>query len=348
MKTWMFSLLLGCCLLCSSSLHALTYDLPPGASVKQLAADLKNKGIIRFAFWLEWRLRFHGMPIQAGEYDVFIEDSTSHLIEVFTQGLVKRYNLTVIEGSKLDQLQSKLVETQKFQILLDSPEAIAAFLMLAQKNPEGWLFPETYQYVKGMTDKQFYQQAFQLMSLKLEAAWAGRDLSIQLKTPYELLILASIIQKETSLPDEMSLVSGVLHRRLAKKMRLQTDPTVIYGLGANFQGRLKKRDLQSDTPYNTYTRLGLPPTPIAFPGAAALWAAAHPVVGDTYYFVAKGDGSHYFSSTLVGHQKAVRRYWEHRLRAPYCIGLGPFESGHGAMMLGWGALRLGCLAGVQK
>ena len=325
--------------------NTATYDLPPGSSLKRLASDLKSLGIVRSALWFELRLRFHGMPVHAGEYEVSKELTTTQLIQLFTQGLVKRYNLTVIEGTRLDQLQLKLEASQGFQITLHSPEAIAQFLRLSQATPEGWFFPETYQYVKGMTDKQFYQKAFQLMNLKLEKAWAERDPNIQLKTPYELLIFASIIQKETSLPEEMPFVSGVLQRRLAKKMRLQTDPTVIYGLGPTFQDRLRKRDLQKDTPYNTYTRFGLPPTPIAFPGWDALWAAAHPASGNTYYFVAKGDGSHYFSATLPEHQKAVYHSLQHRLLPRYCTGLAPFEAGNGALQQGWGTLGIGCMSG---
>lgn len=321
------------------------YDLPSGTSIKNLAVSLKALGIIRSKYWFEWRLRWVGLPVYAGEYELSTALSTTELIDLFTEGHVKRYNVTIIEGSSFFQLQTKIKESQKCQITLQTPQAVAQFLKIINRypDPEGWLFPDTYQVVKGMTDKQFYQRAFDAMKQVLELTWKERDPTIQIKTPYELLILASIIQKETALAEEMPLISGVLQRRLLKKMRLQTDPTVIYGLGPEFAVRLRKKDLQKDTPYNTYTRFGLPPTPIAFPGKAALMAAAHPSPGNTYYFVAKGDGSHYFSASLLEHQKAVYHSLRARSKPRYCQGLGPFEAGKGALKQGWGMLNTGCM-----
>ncbi|MDH3354991.1 MAG: endolytic transglycosylase MltG, partial [Chromatiales bacterium] len=166
----------------------------------------------------------------------------------------------------------------------------------------------TYRFPKGMSDREFLRRSYQMMTRFLEEAWVERDKNIPLKTPYEALILASIIEKETGKASERPEIAGVFIRRLKKRMRLQTDPTVIYGLGDSFDGNIKRRHLTEDTPYNTYTRRGLPPTPIAMPGREAILAALHPAAGDAIYFVSKGDGSHYFSATLNEHNNAVIKY----------------------------------------
>lgn len=180
----------------------------------------------------------------------------------------------------------------------------------AGTHPEGQFFPDTYRFPRGIADTEIYRQAHALMRARLAQAWAQRAEDVPLKNPYEALILASIIEKETALASERKAISGVFSRRLRRGMRLQTDPSVIYGLGADFDGNITRRDLVTDTPYNTYTRAGLPPTPIALPGAGALVAAVQPEAGDTLYFVATGleDGSHYFSKTLEEHNIAVQRY----------------------------------------
>jgi UPF0755 protein len=177
-------------------------------------------------------------------------------------------------------------------------------------HPEGQFFPDTYSFAKGTTELDVLRQAHQALQARLNAAWEARAADTLLKTPYEALILASIIEKETALPAERRLIAGVFHERLRRNMRLQTDPTVIYGLGESFDGNLRRDDLERDTPYNTYTRGGLPPTPIALPGAAALDAAVTPEIGGAVYFVAtgRGDGSHHFSATLEEHERAVRDY----------------------------------------
>jgi UPF0755 protein len=177
-------------------------------------------------------------------------------------------------------------------------------------HPEGWFLPETYRFPRGTTDLELLRIAHEAMQRALEAAWAARHDPLPLQTPYEALIMASIIEKETGLAEERPQIAGVFARRLERGMRLQTDPTVIYGLGAEFEGRLRRVHLQTDTPYNTYTRGGLPPTPIALPGRDSLAAAVQPLEGRTLYFVATGrpDGSHYFSETLEEHNRAVQRY----------------------------------------
>jgi len=174
-------------------------------------------------------------------------------------------------------------------------------------NPEGWFMPETYVFVRGDSDRQVLQRAYRDMQQSLDAAWRGRDTGLPYETPYELLIMASIIEKETSLESERADIAGVFVRRLLRHWRLETDPTVIYGMGDAYQGDIRSRDLKLDTPYNTYTRHGLPPTPIALPGKASLQAAAHPAPGDAMFFVANGQGGHTFSSTLEGHNEAVKQ-----------------------------------------
>jgi UPF0755 protein len=232
----------------------------------------------------------------------------AHLIQQFTRGYVKSYSITLVEGWRFSQFSDIVSRQLCLTHQLTSQEAITHMLHLPVHHPEGWFFPDTYQYTKGMSDEALYRKAHRRMVQKLEEAWAARDPTITLKNPYELLILASIIEKETAIRAEMTKISGVFHRRLLKNMRLQTDPTVIYGLGDTYTGRLRKKDLLKDTPYNTYTRTGLPPTPIAMPSWEALYAAAHPELGEAYYFVAKGDGSHHFSATLKEHQAAIRQY----------------------------------------
>jgi UPF0755 protein len=173
---------------------------------------------------------------------------------------------------------------------------------------EGRFFPDTYLFPRGTTDIAYLKRAYAAAEKNLEEQWAARASDLPYRSPYEALIMASIVERETAVPDERPMIAGVFIRRLAKGMRLQTDPTVIYGLGESFDGNLRKRDLLADAPYNTYTRAGLPPTPICLPGRAALAAALHPAAGDALYFVARGDGSHQFSATLQEHEAAVRRY----------------------------------------
>jgi UPF0755 protein len=183
-----------------------------------------------------------------------------------------------------------------------------AQLGLSGEHPEGRFFPDTYQFPAGTTDVAVLQHAYAEMQRHLEQAWQGRAAGLPLANPYEALILASIVEKETGSPGERTRIAGVFIRRLQKNMRLQTDPTVIYGLGADFDGNLRRRDLETDSPYNTYMRAGLPPTPIALPGAAALHAALHPAPGDELYFVSRGDGTHHFSANFDEHTAAVRNY----------------------------------------
>jgi UPF0755 protein len=181
-------------------------------------------------------------------------------------------------------------------------------LTLDKEHAEGWFFPDTYFFVRGTTDKALLKRAYAAMHRQLEEQWQLREEGLPYKSPYEALIMASVIEKETGVPEEREQIAGVFVRRLQKGMRLQTDPTVIYGIGEAYDGNIRRKDLRTDTPYNTYTRSGLPPTPIAMPGLAAIRAALHPAAGDSLYFVASGGGAHVFSSTLEQHNEAVIKY----------------------------------------
>ena len=221
-----------------------------------------------------------------------------------------QYRITLVEGWTFRQFAQALAADPVLihELDLDDPYAWdPGTLFEGMGHAEGWFLPETYQFTRGDSDRDILLRSNAAMNEALQAAWQGRDTGLPLDSPYELLILASIIEKETALDAERDRIAGVFVRRLNKGMRLQTDPTVIYGIGETFDGDIKRRDLRTDTPYNTYTRHGLPPTPIAMPGRASLEAAAHPADGEALYFVADGKGGHTFSKTLAEHQAAVNR-----------------------------------------
>ena len=220
------------------------------------------------------------------------------------------HSLTLLEGWNIRQVRAAVAGHDALvHTLSDVDDAeLMRRLDRADAHPEGRFFPDTYQFPRGMTDLEFLRRALQKMDEELAAAWAGRADDIPLKNAYEALILASIVEKETGQADERPAIAGVFSRRLTKGMKLQTDPTVIYGMGERFDGNIRKKDLREDTPYNTYVHHGLPPTPICMPGREALRAAVNPAPGRALYFVARGDGSHAFSATLKEHNAAVRRY----------------------------------------
>jgi UPF0755 protein len=221
---------------------------------------------------------------------------------------VVQYSLTIVEGMTLQQLLEQLKQHRAI-ISNTEPQTLAKQLGISHSSAEGWFLPETYAFPANTQDLGFLQRAYQKMQTVLNQEWQQRAADLPYKTPYEALIMASIIEKETAAAEERAKIAGVFVRRLEKGMRLQTDPTVIYGMGAQFDGNLRRKDLRKDTPYNTYTRKGLPPTPICLPGKASIHAALHPEQGEELYFVATGkDGKHVFSKTLTEHNKAVRRY----------------------------------------
>lgn len=288
------------------------FTVAPGATVRAVGHDLQRKGYLSNALYLRLLARWSGQAskIQAGEYFLSRGTRPPDLLDQMVAGQVTAYSLTLIEGWTFRQVleaigtQDALIQT--LQGL--SETEIMTRLGHPEQHPEGRFLPETYQFPRGTSDREFLRRAYKGMEQALSEAWAGRAKDLPLASPEQALILASIVEKETGLASERPRIAGVFTRRLKRGMKLQTDPTVIYGLGEAFDGDLRYRDLVTDTPYNTYTRKGLPPTPICMPGRAAIQAALHPADGKALYFVARGNGSHEFSATLEQHNRAVRQY----------------------------------------
>lgn len=288
------------------------FSVEPGDSIQRVALRLVSMGLMDSPLYFRLHARLTGQAgrIQVGEYRIGPEDTPATLLAAMASGKVLQRTLTVVEGWTFRQLREALAaHPQIHQTLGDRSDAeIMAELGHPDQHPEGRFFPDTYHFPSGFTDLEFLQRAHQRMAEVLAEAWAQRIQGLPLKSPDEALILASIVERETGQSGERREVAGVFIRRLEQDWLLQTDPTVIYGLGESFDGNLRRRDLETDTPYNTYTRKGLPPTPIAMPGRASLEAAVNPASGDAMYFVARGDGSHVFSRTLAEHNRAVRQY----------------------------------------
>ncbi|MDJ0748651.1 MAG: endolytic transglycosylase MltG [Woeseiaceae bacterium] len=296
-----------------------TFIVEPGSSFSAVARDLVDSGFVQSYFWLRLTARLTGAEnaIKAGEYHIEAGTNAYQLLLMFEKGAVQLHSFTIIEGWNRYDLLAGLHASEVIDASM-TDEDWPAFLQklgATETNPEGLFLPETYHFPRNSTDREILQQAYELMQEVLAEEWRSRGGETLVQTPYEALILASIIEKETARADERQRIAGVFTRRLAKRMRLQTDPTVIYGIGPGFNGNLTRKDLRTDTPYNTYTRHGLPPTPIAMPGAAAIQAALHPADGEELYFVATGlgDGSHKFSKTREEHEAAVDEYLK-RLR----------------------------------
>lgn len=287
-------------------------DVPPGGNLSRLARKLYTDGIIRSHRYLILYARLSGNAnnIQTGEYELTKNMTPTMLVQMLSQGKVIQYSFTIVEGWTFKQLIEFLKNDPHIRnTVLDKPvNTIMAALGLANIHPEGRFLPDTYLFPNHTTDIEFLKRAYNDMKSVLASAWEQRGIGLAVKTPYEALTLASIVEKETALPAERTEIAGVFNRRLLKHMRLQTDPTVIYGLGDKFDGNLRRRDLLADTPYNTYRHFGLPPTPIAMPGKDSIEAVLHPDDSDKLYFVSRGDGSHYFSSTLKEHNNAVIKY----------------------------------------
>lgn len=292
--------------------EAQTVIVKPGSPLKETAAMLVKQGVLYRAWDLTVlaRLESSATDIRAGEYAIPPHATTADLLDILVSGNVVLHRFTIIDGwtfrQFFDRLEANPLLTHDLKGLSDAE--IMARIGHPGENPEGRFYPDTYRFPRGASDSAFLRRAYDLMQNYLAGQWAGRDPKMSLPTPYKSLILASMIEKETGLKSEMPRVAGVFVRRLRRGMRLQSDPTVIYGLGKTFDGDITFHDLKVDTPYNTYTRRGLPPTPISLPGLAALHAAMHPQQGDALYFVAKGDGSHQFSATFDAHRRAVQKY----------------------------------------
>ncbi|MEO0997579.1 MAG: endolytic transglycosylase MltG [Pseudomonadota bacterium] len=294
--------------------QATVFAIEPGSSMGTVSAALEEQGLIEDGRPLYWyaRLTDRARLLRAGEYELTPELSGRDLLERFVSGDVLLHGVTFIEGWTAAEAIAAVQAHEAVRPALDpaDPAAILAALGADEGHIEGLFFPSTYRFPRGSSDLDILRQAYALMRSELAAAWDERREPLPFDTPYQALILASIIEKETGRADEREQIAGVFVRRLQRGMRLQTDPTVIYGIGPEFDGNIRRRDLTRDTPYNTYTRGGLPPTPIALSGRESMRAAVTPADGDTLYFVATGepDGSHYFSRTLDEHEAAVRRY----------------------------------------
>ena len=296
----------------SKAEQPLIYTIQHGASVRSVAFDLAAKDYMRrpAIFVLTAKITGRANHIQAGEYEIDPQHTPLEVLTQFSTGRVKQYTLTVVEGWTFKQMLQAVNEHTAIRHTLKglSPVAIMEKLGYAKQHPEGRFFPDTYHFPRGLSDVVFFRRAYQGMQRYLDEQWAKRAPNLPLRTDYEALILASIVEKESAVASERPMIAGVFVQRLRRGMRLQTDPTIIYGMGEAYQGNIRKKDLRRDGPYNTYTRSGLPPTPIALPSAAAIHATLHPAATKALYFVSRGDGSHQFSETLAQHRAAVVKY----------------------------------------
>jgi UPF0755 protein len=285
----------------------------PGATVRGVLADLDSLGAIADRRSVEMRLRVRGWPqIRTGRYEIPAQATPEQILEQLESGRVVLETLTVIEGWTFANLRQAVEEHPQIKLTLRGRDVAEIMKAIGHEgeHPEGRFFPDTYRFAAGTSDRELYALAYRKLDETLQAAWQSRAASLPLANAYEALILASIVEKETGLASERPRIAGVFVTRLRRNMRLQTDPTVIYGLGTSYDGNIRERDLRTDTPYNTYTRNGLPPTPIALPSREAIEAATRPLETGDIFFVATGigDGSHVFSATLEDHNAAVQRY----------------------------------------
>ncbi|MDZ7804989.1 endolytic transglycosylase MltG [Thiohalophilus sp.] len=290
----------------------LTFEIKAGSSLKRVVDNLAEQAVIEKPRYilLNARLTGKGTQIHTGEYRLEPGMTVQDFLDLLYQGKVIQYSLTLIEGWNFKQMMAAIHTTPQLEqkTLGLSDAAIMQAIGHGDEHPEGRFMPDTYRFTRGMSDVAILKQAYNAMADYLEEQWPQRAVGLPYETAYEALIMASIVEKETGVPEERDTIAGVFVNRLEKRMRLQTDPTVIYGMGDDYDGNIRRRDLRNDTPYNTYTRGGLPPTPIAMPGREAIHAALHPDETEYLYFVSRGDGSHYFSKTLKEHNQAVIQY----------------------------------------
>ena len=296
---------------------AIVIDVPLGTPLPGILRELEHGGV-QTGRSLYWRILARRMGVagrlHAGEYALAPGITPRQLLAKMAADDVVQHRFTIVEGWTFAQLRAALAHDAdlKQTLAADADAAIMRELGDADSPPEGWFLPETYSYVKSMSDLDILRRAHLAMRKELDRLWAARAAGLPLQLPYQALALASIVEKETARAEERPQIAGVFLHRLQLGMKLQTDPSVIYGLGAGYDGKLHRRDLDADTPFNTYTRTGLPPTPIALPGAASLGAVLHPATTDALYFVARGDGTHEFSATLEAHNRAVAKYQLHQ------------------------------------
>jgi len=288
-------------------------DFPEGASLASFVDNLESVSAAKAPRW-QWQILVRELKLsrklKAGEYAFSATDTPRSVLFALAEGKVVQHRISIIEGTRFADLRLTLMQHKaiKQSVTAMSDGEILSAIGAEESHPEGLFLADTYQFPKGFSDLELLKKAYWAQKKMLRNAWDLRQPNLPYSTPYEALIMASIIEKETGKASERPEIAGVFVRRLRLNMRLQTDPTVIYGMGESYKGNIRKVDLQTDTPYNTYTRAGLPPTPIALPGRAAIQAALNPKSGNTLYFVAKGNGAHQFSETLDEHNKAVREY----------------------------------------
>ncbi|MFT5635078.1 MAG: UPF0755 protein [Cognaticolwellia sp.] len=286
--------------------------IKPGTSFNAFTKQLVNKGWLQDRLWLRIYAKFNpkNSHIKSGTYQVEANIRTVDLLNLAVSGKEHQFSITFIEGSTFKQVLAQLAEHQHVthQLANLTPAAIAKKLLIAQDNPEGWLFPDTYAFTQDTADISIIKRAYEKMQSALDIQWNNRAADLPYKSPYQALIMASIIEKESGRHTEHPRIASVFVNRLNKRMRLQTDPTVIYGLGERYQGDITYAHLREKTAYNTYKMKGLPPTPIALPGAQALKAALNPELSNYLYFVSNGAGEHIFSTNLADHNRAVTKY----------------------------------------
>jgi len=292
--------------------EGLYYEIQPGDTLSHISRKLYNDNIIDHPRYLALIGKVKGVAnkIKTGEYLFEAGIKPEQLLDQITKGTTIQYSATIVEGLNFREVLAMLDQNQNLTHTLTglSFDKIMEKLGKPGEHPEGRFLPDTYHFPRGTSDVDFLNRAYDAMDKLIASEWENRQPGLPLKTPYEAIILASIVEKETAITSERGAIAGVFVRRLQKNMRLQTDPTVIYGLGEKFDGNIHRSDLLRDTPYNTYRHRGLPPTPIAMPSIEAIHAALNPEPGDELYFVARGDGSHEFSATLEQHNKAVIKY----------------------------------------
>ena len=287
-------------------------DLKAGSSLRSVGQQLVDQGVLNepWSFVLMVRLLGAAGSVKAGNYLIERGVTPYELYVILTKGNTSQASITFIEGWNFRQMREALNknESVRHMTMAYTDQQILTEIGARERHPEGLFFPDTYYFSRGASDLDVLKRAYQTMHSKLEKAWQGRESGLPYDSAYDALIMASIVEKETGKASERPEIAGVFLNRLRIGMRLQTDPTVIYGMGERFDGNLRKVDLMADTRYNTYTRAGLPPTPIAMPSLAAIEAALHPAKTKALYFVGKGDGSHAFSSSLAEHNRAVVKY----------------------------------------
>ncbi|MFF7107742.1 endolytic transglycosylase MltG [Pseudomonas sichuanensis] len=295
-------------------------DVPGGTTPNRMFYRMEGEGLLDDALWLRlyWRFNMAGTPLHTGEYRLTPGMTVGQLFDAWQRGDVVQYNLTLVEGWTFRQVRAAVARHDKIKHTLDDLSDAQVMDKLGHTGvfPEGRFFPDTYRFVRGMSDVELLQQAYMRLDEVLAKEWAERSTGLPYRDPYQALIMASLVEKETGIPQERNQIAGVFVRRLRLGMMLQTDPTVIYGMGERYNGKITRADLREPTPYNTYTISGLPPTPIAMVGREAIHAALNPSDGSSLYFVARGDGSHVFSDDLDDHNSAVREFQLKR-RADY-------------------------------